>query len=636
MILADFIARLDGAKKSGKEWIARCPAHDDKNPSLSVSNGGGKILIYCHAGCSTESIVSAMGLRNSDLYPDNDGTHKATGKEARPIIATHDYPDVKGRFLFQKARFTTKPKTKPRHRGPNGRWQWGTGTDERPLYRLPEILGSDEVVVCEGEKDADSLVKLGFKATTTPFGKWEQEHIKALSGKDILIAGDNDKVGEQKVQKAVEALRGHAKSIRIVELPTEGKPEGFDVSDFIAEFDEPEAAAEKLSILMEQARIPESGVPKEAGFPPLTPAQTVVHGSLIREPPDVEPILLYNGFPVLTRNVVGEIAAEGGAGKTMLSFQLGYAISGGNAFGPFTSVGEQKVLILCAEDPQEEANRRLWRIGAGDFPTGLHVASTVGHVGPLMELKENNPKKAKGFTWLRDTIKNHAPLDLLILDPKSRFYGLDENSNDHATQWIACLESLSNEFDLTILFTHHVSKGRAGDMGQAMSRGASALVDGCRWVAGMTRLNEEIARRHGIVDERSYLEFDITKSNYTAKLPNRFIFKQAENGLLEYVPLEMKRQKNLKNMLYDGIVQSEKTLSRRDLIRGKNGAEPIIEDMETAYPTFSKRELNQIINELICDGFVKEIPEKNNRRGAKKMWLKPVDPETSGLREKRN
>ncbi len=625
MNLQNFVDRLDGAKKSGKGFIAKCPAHDDKNPSLSVSNGGGKILVKCHAGCSTAEVVSAMGLSVKDLFPDN-GTRGIVG-ENRPIIATHDYKDAEGRVLFQKVRFSTKPKTKPRHKGPDGQWIWGAGTKKRPLYRLPEIQGSGEIIVVEGEKDADNLFKLGFKATTTPFGKWEDEHRETLSGKDVLIIGDNDRVGAQKVRRSVDALNGTAKSVKIVKLPTEGRPEGFDVSDFIAEFDEPEAAAEKMAILMEQAQEFDPEALKTGEFPPFCPSQTLIHGSIIKEPPEAEPILTYNGATVLTRKIVGEIAAEGGTGKTMLLLQLAHAIASGGTLGPLRSAGNFKVLMLCGEDPQDEINRRLWRIGKGDFPPGLHVASTVGHVGPLMRLENNNPQKSSGFEWLRSTIKNHDPLDLLILDPKSRFYGLDENNNDHATQWIACLESLSIEFDLTILFSHHVSKGRSDTMGQAMSRGASALVDGCRWVAGMTRLNEEAARRHGIEDARAYIEFDITKANYTAQLPNRFIFKRMENGLLEYAPLETKRKKDIERMLYDGIVQCSISISRRDLNREENGTKWIIENIETAYPTFGKRELNQAINELIVDGFLKEIPEVNNRRGAKKMWLKPADLE---------
>ncbi len=42
--------------------MARCPAHEDRNPSLSVTRGDDKVLLHCHAGCSVESILTAAGL----------------------------------------------------------------------------------------------------------------------------------------------------------------------------------------------------------------------------------------------------------------------------------------------------------------------------------------------------------------------------------------------------------------------------------------------------------------------------------------------------------------------------------------------------------------------------------------------
>lgn len=51
------------------QYIACCPSHNDKNPSLAIRDDNGKILIRCHAGCSVHEIVSAVGLPLSDLFP---------------------------------------------------------------------------------------------------------------------------------------------------------------------------------------------------------------------------------------------------------------------------------------------------------------------------------------------------------------------------------------------------------------------------------------------------------------------------------------------------------------------------------------------------------------------------------------
>ena len=56
-------------KRSGKGWSCRCPAHDDRNPSLSVNAGDdGRALVRCHAGCTVEAVCAAIGLQPSDLF----------------------------------------------------------------------------------------------------------------------------------------------------------------------------------------------------------------------------------------------------------------------------------------------------------------------------------------------------------------------------------------------------------------------------------------------------------------------------------------------------------------------------------------------------------------------------------------
>ncbi len=70
MTVHDLLNRLDGVKRSGDGWTARCPAHDDEHNSLSVRDGeGGKIIVRCHAGCTANSIMAALGLTMRDLFP---------------------------------------------------------------------------------------------------------------------------------------------------------------------------------------------------------------------------------------------------------------------------------------------------------------------------------------------------------------------------------------------------------------------------------------------------------------------------------------------------------------------------------------------------------------------------------------
>jgi len=66
------LSRLEGVKQHGSRYVARCPAHDDKSPSLSLSRGeDGRALVHCYAGCETRDVLAAVGLELRELFPDN-------------------------------------------------------------------------------------------------------------------------------------------------------------------------------------------------------------------------------------------------------------------------------------------------------------------------------------------------------------------------------------------------------------------------------------------------------------------------------------------------------------------------------------------------------------------------------------
>ncbi len=60
---AETIVRALGGRKAGQGWMAQCPAHDDRSPSLSIRDAGGKVLVRCHAGCDQPDVISALKER---------------------------------------------------------------------------------------------------------------------------------------------------------------------------------------------------------------------------------------------------------------------------------------------------------------------------------------------------------------------------------------------------------------------------------------------------------------------------------------------------------------------------------------------------------------------------------------------
>lgn len=68
MRVEEFLPRLKCVRRSGNGWTARCPAHEDRSPSLSLSERDGRILLHCFAGCTVEEVCAAIGIKVADLF----------------------------------------------------------------------------------------------------------------------------------------------------------------------------------------------------------------------------------------------------------------------------------------------------------------------------------------------------------------------------------------------------------------------------------------------------------------------------------------------------------------------------------------------------------------------------------------
>jgi hypothetical protein len=90
----EIAARLNAAPSGDGNWTARCPAHDDRSPSLSVAEGRkGRVLLFCHAGCEIDAIVQALAIEIRDLFGDDlpascspEVRHKPTTAELRAAL----------------------------------------------------------------------------------------------------------------------------------------------------------------------------------------------------------------------------------------------------------------------------------------------------------------------------------------------------------------------------------------------------------------------------------------------------------------------------------------------------------------------------------------------------------------------
>lgn len=249
-VLADRDVILKG---EGAQRTAKCPFHADGSPSLSV-NVRDQVWT-CHAGCGGGSVIDLLAkFRNVDpkevikgfveQYPDDGDqrpmpvqpkTSTETNSPLPPPCAIYEYQDALGNRVYEVCRYKLadgKKTFRQRHTDNNGHWVWNMEDCTRVLYRLPEILKAEQVWIVEGEKDADNLAKIGFVGTTNVggAGKWLESYSESLTGKEIVICGDNDKPGQDHVKLVFESVSKVAKNVRVLTIPPPSK----DVSDFIA------------------------------------------------------------------------------------------------------------------------------------------------------------------------------------------------------------------------------------------------------------------------------------------------------------------------------------------------------------------------------------------------------------------
>ncbi len=220
---ADSIARALEARRSGPGWMAKCTAHDDNNPSLSIREVDGKVLLHCHASCSQRDVIEALRARG--LWESSQHT-MVQGR----IVATYDYTDERGELLYQTVRYEPKGFCQRRPDAQGG-WIWKKGP-RQVLYHLPEVLEAAIVFVVEGEKDVETLRSHGFVATTNAGGAkapWLPVFTASLRGREVILIPDNDGPGRARVLTIARALLGKAARLIVLELE-----DGKDITDWFA------------------------------------------------------------------------------------------------------------------------------------------------------------------------------------------------------------------------------------------------------------------------------------------------------------------------------------------------------------------------------------------------------------------
>jgi len=282
----DRIVDAFGGHRSGNQWMVRCPAHDDRNPSLSVCIEDGRLLVHCFAGCAQDNVIAALhshGLwpsRGGDLPPEPyslaslDVAFQRAANNAsspNPVATKPDpeptcvyvYTDEQGKYLYEIRRFEPgldRPGQKKSFKqgysksgivGSADDWNDPRRYTKRKhprqvLYRLHKVIKAEIVFLVEGERDVETLEDYGFIATTNAGGakaEWLPCYTEALRGREVILIPDSDAAGKNRARTVAEALLGRCK-LRWFPLPA-------DIKDITEWFESGRSEVELIHLLEE-------------------------------------------------------------------------------------------------------------------------------------------------------------------------------------------------------------------------------------------------------------------------------------------------------------------------------------------------------------------------------------------------
>jgi 5S rRNA maturation endonuclease (ribonuclease M5) len=427
--IENLLTKLQKVKSTGKDkWIACCPAHADNDPSLSIGLKGNKILLNCFSGCSIEQILAGIELDMSDLFADS-------GKIERQIIATYDYQDEAGNPIFQKVRY--KPKDFLCRIPDGSGWKYKLNGCRKVLYNLPAVIKSETVYIAEGEKDCDTLKRLGYVSTCNYDGaskdtqkpKWSTDYNPFFKDKVVFIIPDNDSPGIAHAKNIYKNIKGLAASVKLVKLPDKFK----DTTEFF----EGGGNKEQFDSLCRDATdtIPESGLTFGVSRLSCVLEQTIQW-------------LWYNRIPL---GMLSLIVGDPDAGKSFLTCYTAATVSTGRDWPDGEKCEKGSVLIFNDEDPDFVIKARI--VNAGGDESRIYIVKRLSD-GSILDI--NNPEHLAALEKLILSLDNCR---LLIFDPITAYIGnINQNANNEVRAALIPLVDMAQRLNITILGINHLSK----------------------------------------------------------------------------------------------------------------------------------------------------------------------------------
>lgn len=237
MTIQEVLSHFEGVhKNNSSSYQCKCPVHGDKKASLTISEKDDKILMCCHASCETQDILNAVGLTFADLGSKKEAEtwkEKLEKSKGKSIESVYNYTDENGKYIYSKVRFVDKDMLIGTVREDN--FVYGRDGKKKTLYNLVNTLkairNGYSVYITEGEKDVETLKKLGLTACTAGgVNDWCKDFAPYFTGATVYILPDNDTPGLKLRDTIIKDLKCYAYCIKSIITSEQEKG---DVSDYI-------------------------------------------------------------------------------------------------------------------------------------------------------------------------------------------------------------------------------------------------------------------------------------------------------------------------------------------------------------------------------------------------------------------
>ena len=494
------VARRLGLELNRQDKV-RCFLHaGDKNPSLQVYANGWKCfgcgehgdavdLLSKYLGTSTVEAVDWMKKEFNIQEPPRKQDYGQAERE-------HIYPG--GQVKKVMYRRTDGSKYGIWFHLENGAWKKGRGNAPHSLYIAGQLTGA--VFVVEGEKDCDTLHKLGYDAVSGEDGagpgKWRPEYTEQLKGLSVVIFQDNDQTGKDYAQETAAAIHGVAPSVQVLDLTQvwTNMPEKGDISDLVAKFGA-EKSCDMIAKLI--STTPQWEPPPSEADPLLSLFKS------LEDFPEEDAKWLIPGW--IPAGQISVIAADGGIGKTTLWCHIIAALSNGTTCildPPGYTREPMKIMFLTTEDSVRKKLRKKLRLAGANMKNIITPDFVGDRSGMLHKLKFGSEELERVLRYFRPA--------LCVFDPIQGFTPprVNMGSRNEMRDCTAQLITIGEDINTTALIVCHTNK-RKGACGRDRIADSADIWDIARSVL-MAGFTEDQGVRYLSNEKNNYAQLQET------------------------------------------------------------------------------------------------------------------------------